>query len=65
MTKKEEQCYLAGYNGKKRPPWVANYMTGMVMAYNAGKKDRKAGRALTLRLGYVFINGKIRREEDV
>lgn len=65
MTKREEECYLAGYNGKERPPWVANFMIGLVKAYNAGKKDRKTGKELTLRSGYVFINGKIRREEDV
>lgn len=65
MTKKEEQCYLAGYNGKERPPWVANFMTGLVKAYNAGKKDKRAGRVITLREGYVFVDGKIRRKEDV
>ena len=43
MNKIQEQCYLAGYNGKKRPPWVANYMKGLVNAYNEGVKDRKNG----------------------
>ena len=47
MNKLEEQCYLAGYNGKKRPPWVSNYMEGLIKAYKAGKADRKKGLPLT------------------
>ena len=43
MNKLEEQCYLAGYNGRKRPPWVANHMIGLVKAYKAGVRDRKNG----------------------
>ena len=46
MNKLEEQCYLAGYNGKKRPPWVGNQMTGLIKAYKAGVSDRKAGKQI-------------------
>lgn len=65
MTKVDEQCYLAGYNGKPIPPWVPRGAVGPRMAYKAGKKDRKAGKPLTLRPGLVFVDGKIRRKEDV
>lgn len=51
MNKQEEQCYLAGYNGKKRPPWVSNRMEGLVKAYKAGQADRRHGRSLQFREG--------------
>ena len=46
MTKLEEQCYLAGYNGKPLPPWVPKKAIGLRKAYKAGKADRKEGREL-------------------
>lgn len=49
MNKQEEQCYLAGYNCKKRPPWVSNRMEGLVKAYKAGQADRRNGRSLQFR----------------
>lgn len=43
MTKIEEQAYLAGYNGKSKPPWVAKSTPILYKAWQQGKKDRKNG----------------------
>lgn len=64
MTKLEEQCYLAGYYGKKRPPWVANYMEGLVMAYKAGKADRKKRLPLTFNNNLNYLN-VMKEKEDL
>ena len=64
MNKLEEQCYLAGYNGKPLPPWVPKKAIGLRKSYKAGKADRKEGRELMLRPGLEWVDGKIRRKTD-
>ena len=46
MNKVEEQCYLAGYKGKKLPPWVASHAKGLIRMYKAGITDRRSGKEL-------------------
>ena len=67
MNKKEEECYLAGYNGKRRPPWVANYMTGLVLAYKAGKADKKRGLPLmhNNNLNYLDVQKEKQKTEKI
>ena len=47
LTKIEEQAYLAGYNGKPKPPWVSKSMPILYNAYKRGKSDRKQGKEPT------------------
>lgn len=40
LNKLEEQAYIAGYNGKKRPPWISNIHRGLVAIFKQGQKDK-------------------------